>query len=185
MSQSIMTFGACVTSAVPHALTTCHYTARDYYNVSIGFQMSVSDTPLDRAQVAPGISTTSTPTYEMMGLLPHEPLTPHPLLCQTHAGPGPLPAALPRTMGAQSASGSSCLLSCYPGWVECHLFSKKPEVTEAERACLLRDAATGQSVEAGLSPLHALSDFSTALSALWRSALCRPAGSASLSSNLL
>lgn len=65
MSSFVMTLGACVTSAVPQALTTCHYTARDYYNVSIGFQMSVSDTPLDRAQVAPGVSTTSTPTYEV------------------------------------------------------------------------------------------------------------------------
>lgn len=67
MSRSIMTLGACVTSAVPHALTTCHYTARDYSNVSTGFQRSVSDTPLDRAQVAAGIATTSTRTYEMMG----------------------------------------------------------------------------------------------------------------------
>lgn len=65
MSRSVMTLGACVRSAAPQALTTCHYTARDYYNVSIGFEMSVSDTPLDRAQVAPGVSATSTPTYEV------------------------------------------------------------------------------------------------------------------------
>lgn len=142
MSRYITTLGACVTSAVPRALTTCNYTARDCYNVSIGFEMSVSDTPLDRAQVAPGVSTTSTPTYEMMGYSLTRRLPSTHSCARLTQGQGRCPRA-PLTTGAQSASGSSFLLSCYPGWVECHLFSKKPEVTEDECACLLRDAATG------------------------------------------